>query len=1008
MKKTAITILSLFTFHYSIAQKKPLDHSVYDSWQHIGERMISNDGKWVVCTIDPQEGDNELVIQSADAQYKKSVPRGYSAVITEDSRYVVFKIKPLYKDTRQAKIKKKKTDEFPKDSFAIVELGKEEIWKTEKVKNYKIPQKTFGWVAYQLDKPVDQPGKPKPVTPVNAKKTTDSLTRIIDSLQQVIQSIPTKKGKRDDGESGDKDIDHSPLPAIALAEEGFTIDRVDADGDESSAAPAEQGSDLVLRNTGTGEEIFFYKALEYYFSKTGDKLVVEKAKDPLDSLSKHSVLIYDLKDGKTTMLSNGGNDFKNFAMTDNGSQIAYLAERDAKPKDLQKFYHILYFKTGMDSALLLADKNSVDMKLGMTVSEFGNLSFSKNGKRLFFGTAPILPPRDTAIIEIDKPKVDIWHYNDDYLQTVQLYPARLRAAQQENFLAVYDLERKTIKQLGSKELPQVLQTNEGDGDIFVGITDYGKRIESQWLGTTRKDIYAINVNTGDKKLVKENLIGQVYPSSTGKYIMWYDRKIRHYFAWDGANIRNITMGINVPLYEEDWDTPDEPNNYGVMGWREGDSAVYVYDRYDVWELDVYAKAPQVNYTASYGRSFKEILRYSRTDPEERFLKYDQVIFYRTQNSSTKANGILKTVLRQNGIKNLYDSEYGGFSFGQLVKSRFADNVIFTKENFKSAPDLYVWTGNRNDQVGQKMIDKAVQLSSINPQQKDYNWGTAELFKWKAYNGREASGIVYKPEDFDPKKKYPVIVYFYEKLSNTLYSYKEPAPIRSAVNVPFFVSRGYIVFIPDIEYKTGYPGKGAYDYIVSGARALVKQGWVDSTNMALQGHSWGGYQAAQVATMTKLFKTVWAGAPVANMTSAYGGIRWESGVNRQFQYEKSQSRIGATLWEKLPLYLENSPLFHLDKVTAPMVIMANDADGAVPWYQGIELFTGMRRLGKKVWMFNYNGQGHGLTQRQDMRDYQIRMQQFFDWILKGEKPAKWITEGVPAVKKGKEWGLETVD
>lgn len=161
-------------------------------------------------------------------------------------------------------------------------------------------------------------------------------------------------------------------------------------------------------------------------------------------------------------------------------------------------------------------------------------------------------------------------------------------------------------------------------------------------------------------------------------------------------------------------------------------------------------------------------------------------------------------------------------------------------------------------------------------------------------------------------------------------------------------------------------------------------------------------------MTKLFKAAWAGAPVANMTSAYGGIRWESGVNRQWQYEKSQSRIGATLWQKPRLYIDNSPLFHLDKVTTPLVIMANDADGAVPWYQGIELFTAMRRLGKKIWMFNYNGQGHGLTQRQDMRDYQVRMQQFFDWMLKGEKPAKWITEGVPAVKKGKDWGLEIVD
>ena len=214
-----------------------------------------------------------------------------------------------------------------------------------------------------------------------------------------------------------------------------------------------------------------------------------------------------------------------------------------------------------------------------------------------------------------------------------------------------------------------------------------------------------------------------------------------------------------------------------------------------------------------------------------------------------------------------------------------------------------------------------------------------------------------------------------------------------------------MFAPDIHYSTGHPARDAYNHIVSGARYLVKQGYIDSTRMGLQGQSWGGIQVAQVITMTKLFKAAWAGAPVANMTSAYGGIRWESGVNRQFQYEKSQSRIGATLWEKPNLYIENSPLFHLPKVTTPLVIMHNDADGAVPWYQGIELFTAMRRLDKKVWLLNYNGEAHNLVERRNRKDIQIREQQYFDWLLKDDVPPKWITEGVPAVKKGKDWGLE---
>ncbi|HEX8334277.1 MAG TPA: prolyl oligopeptidase family serine peptidase, partial [Segetibacter sp.] len=330
--------------------------------------------------------------------------------------------------------------------------------------------------------------------------------------------------------------------------------------------------------------------------------------------------------------------------------------------------------------------------------------------------------------------------------------------------------------------------------------------------------------------------------------------------------------------------------------------------------------------------------------------------------------------------------------------------------FNNPPDLYT-TGAFDTPApatnGMNVQNSAAykKLSSINPQQKDYLWGTAELFKWTAYTGKQTEGILYKPENFDPKKKYPMIVYFYERSNNTLYNYRAPAPSASTVNIPLFVSNGYVVFVPDIWYKTGQPGKSAYDYIVSGTRAVVKKGFVDSTKLGLQGQSWGGYQIAHLVTRTNLYAAAWAGAPVANMTSAYGGIRWGSGMNRQFQYEKTQSRIGATLWERPDLYIENSPLFHLPKVKTPLVIMANDADDAVPWYQGIELFTGLRRLGKPVWLLNYNGEAHNLVERKNRKDISVREMQFFNWLLKGEKPAQWIVGGVPAVMKGRNMGLE---
>lgn len=961
--------LTLVSINVVNAQKKPLDHSVYNNWQSIGERMISNDGKWVVYTIDVQEGDNQLIIQSSDAKYKKEVPRGYSALITEDSRFVIFKIKPFFSDTKEAKIKKKKADDFPKDSLAIVELGKEEIWKTPRIKGFRTPQKAAGWVAYLAEKPLD-----KKTGDEKSRRINDSLTHIIDSLKQVIIENSAIKKRKNDDESFD-----------------------DFAGDEPAAGASEAGTELVLKNLLTNEDRVYRNVRDYQFSKNGAKLLLSIAPDSKDSMSKLLVLLFDTNKNSTDTLSKGGNDFQGFTMIDAGTQIAYVAERDAKPKDLQKFYKLWYYKEGFDSAILLADRFSAGMQLGMTVSENGSLNFSKDGSRLFFGTAPVQAPKDTTIIEIDQPKVDIWHYNDDYLQTAQLN--RLQEDLKKSFLAVYNLDNNTIHQLGIKELPQVIQTDEGDGDTFIGITDYGKRIESQWQGYTRKDIYAIDVNSGEKKLIKENLYGTVYPSSTGRYILWYDREKKSYFSWDGNETRNITAKIKAPLYEEDNDVPDLPQPYGVMGWEKEDSSVFVYDRYDIWQVDPSdSKIPHVFESNQNFRKKKTTIRYVRTNPEERYIEKSDSLLFRLFNEENKNQSLQFTQLYNHPVEQVYATS--NMSYGTILKAKNWDNFIYTKETFIKSPDLYINTESANSRLG---FEK--QLSEINPQQQNYNWGTAELFKWKAYNGKEATGIIYKPANFDPGKKYPLICYFYEKLSDNLNNYIPPAPIRSAINVSFFVSRGYMIFMPDIEYKIGHPGKSAYDYIVSGARALVKKGWVDSTRMAIQGHSWGGYQAAQLVTMTKLFKAAWAGAPVSNMTSAYGGIRWESGVNRQFQYEKTQSRIGASLWEKPQLYIENSPLFHLKTVTTPLVIMHNDNDGAVPWYQGIELFTAMRRLGKKVWLFNYNGQGHGLTDRNDKLDYEIRMQQFFDWILKGEPPAEWIIEGVPAVKKGKDLGLE---
>jgi dipeptidyl aminopeptidase/acylaminoacyl peptidase len=293
-----------------------------------------------------------------------------------------------------------------------------------------------------------------------------------------------------------------------------------------------------------------------------------------------------------------------------------------------------------------------------------------------------------------------------------------------------------------------------------------------------------------------------------------------------------------------------------------------------------------------------------------------------------------------------------------------------------------------------------QISDANPQQKEYNWVSAELVHWISEDGKPLKGILYKPENFDPNKKYPMISYFYEQLSQGLHSYVPPNG-RNVINPTHYVSNGYLVFEPDIHYENGHPGPSAMKSIVPGVQSLLSRGYIDPKGLGLQGQSWGGYQTAYIITQSHMFSAAMAGAPVANMTSAYGGIRWGSGMARAFQYEATQSRLGKSLWEGQQLYIENSPLFWLDNVTTPLFIMSNDMDDAVPWYQGIEMFVGMRRLGKEVYLIDYNNDVHNPASRANQKDIAMRMQQFFDNKLMGKPAPDWMVKGIPYVAKGKD-------
>ncbi len=947
MQKKLILLFLLFA-SVAYAQKKPLDHSVYDTWESVGAKQLSNNGLWASYAINQQEGDANLYLQETVTAKKIKISRASFAQFSPDSKFAAFTIKPWYKDTRMARIKKKKPDDMTKDTLGIANLTTLAVTKIPRVKSFKFPENGAALLAYNLEKALDTSKKAKPA------------------------GTPATESKNDDQDYL-------------------------ADDDAPGASAAKEGTDLILKNLTTGVERVFKYVTDYSFSKDGRLMVFAASGSKKDKTAQQGVFLLNTETGALKTLVKGKGNFKGFVFDEESEHLAFLGETSPEKAEIKDF-NVYYNSLSLDTAQILVDGDMPGMPAKFAVSGDSRLNFSKDGNRLFFGIAPIKKAKDTTLIDFENAKLDIWGYKDDYLQPMQLRNADRDS--KRSFLTAIDIygTDPKIVPLTDIKLPDAGLVNEGNANFVLASTDYGNRIPSQWTGGSVRDYYLVDVKNGERKKIIESLNGNASASPNGNYILYYDKKKMLWSTYQVATgkITPLNAGMSVKFYDEDNDVPDDPNSYGIAGWMEDDKAVLLYDRYDIWQFSPDGKTAPKNLTNGFGRLNNLTFRAERTNPDSRFFTKKDVLLLDAVNNATKENGFYRKAINDN--KNPELIIMAPTKYSNVVKAKNAELYIFDKGDYVNSPDVYF----------SKDLKTAVKMSSTNPQQANYNWGTAELVKWTTPKGYKSEGILYKPENFDPNKKYPMIVYFYEKLTDGLFTYNAPSPTPSRLNIPFFVSNGYLVFTPDISYEIGHPGKSAEEFINSGVESLKKNAWVDGTKIGIQGQSWGGYQVAHLITATNMYAAAWAGAPVVNMTSAYGGIRWESGMNRQFQYEKTQSRIGATLWEKPELYIENSPLFNFPKVNTPVVVMANDADGAVPWYQGIEMFTGLKRLGKPVWLLNYNNEAHNLVQRQNRKDIQIREQQFFDHYLKGAKAPVWMVGGVPATEKGKTWGFELTD
>jgi len=753
-----------------------------------------------------------------------------------------------------------------------------------------------------------------------------------------------------------------------------------------------QGNDLYLLNPVSGDTTLFPSVTFYAFANEAPGVIfVSAGKD--ESFEK-GLYVYNPSNSILEKLSSGAYEYKQVIISDDARGAAFLAKDEEAPVNGD---YALYYWNGKDEAKVVADNSSEQMPEGWRISENGRLQFSGNKRRLFLGTAPSMPEKDTLRLDDEYPDVDIWHGSEGKMHTVQVLDKT--RDQNRTWMAVVDLETADFMQVGTLDIPEITLIEKGNSDYVLAVSNVPYELQAMWEGSPEHyDAYLFDLESGERKLLRKDIRASFDPSPAGKYIAWYDYMNESIYAYDiEAGIeRRITSPDKIVIAREDNDVPNPPSPYRQTGWLEDDSRILVNDRYDIWMVDPLNLAEPVNLTVN-GRETRTAYNNISLDREKEFFIEGEELLLEGINEVTRESGFYSWTIGKPALpRKLIGGQY---SLSRPVKSRGSSTLVYSVETFEIFPDLM---------VSDLSFRKSIKISDANPQQKEYNWGTAELYSWTSLDGRTVEGLLYKPADFDPTKKYPMIVNFYEKSSSELFSHRVPELHRSTVDYHYYTSNGYLVFNPDVYYETGYPGESAYNCVMPGVTALIGEGFVDGEHVGAQGHSWGGYQVAYLATRTDLFAAIESGAPVVNMFSAYGGIRWWTGLSRSFQYEHTQSRIGATIWESPLRYIENSPLFTMDKVTTPILIMHNDADGHVPWYQGIEYFTALRRLGKPVWMLNYTGEPHWPQNLKNKKDFQIRMAQFFDHYLKGKPMPRWMDEGIPVIMKEYDLGYDLVE
>ena len=723
-----------------------------------------------------------------------------------------------------------------------------------------------------------------------------------------------------------------------------------AGGGAAADSAATPGTDLLMRNLANGTQRYIGNVGAFDFDDSGKLLAYTvRGQQRLGN----GVYVMTMASGEQKMLDAAALDYDQLVWSDEGTNLAVLRGDKARGKTQKDNSVLAWTHVGAaDMKQTIFDPSKASsFPAGRVISEFTGLRWSRNGARLLIGLKE--QEADRPASTEPQANVDVWHYKDTEPQSVQII--RVAQDRRATMAAVLDLAAGTVRPIADADMRTITPNN--DLTWAIGNIDSPYRGEIAW-GGNKADIYRVNLSTGERALIEKGLSRTMGLSPDDKWFLYL--KGGHVYSYEMATGKKNAIDGGKSFVDAEDDHDYEKPVYGVAGFTADGASALLYDRYDVWQLPLAGGTP-VNLTKGEGLKAENVLRIVDLTPgaagggggrgggggggRPRPIDLTKPVVLRGTGEYTKKSGYFELAPGKAPAPLIWADK----AIGAPIVAKRADRMIFTEQTFSEFPNY--WVSDTRFSAPKQVTDADPDLL------KEFAWGSKKLIDYKNSKGQRLQATLTLPAGYEPGRKYPMLVYFYEIMSNTHHNFQLPT-YDDRPHMATYASNGYLVLQPDVVYEIGKPGSSALDCVTSAVKKVIELGYADPAHVGLQGHSWGGYQSSFIVTQTDMFAAVVTGAPPTDLTSFYGTLYRSSGNIQQGITEVGQVRMGnnVTPWNSHALYESQSPIHNAPNIKTPFLILQGTADGAVDWGQGLEFYAAARRLGKQVILLSYPGRG----------------------------------------------------